>query len=648
MILTLTKIKTTPLMVFHLKDAFKLKRLLPIVLVILMLSLCLVQFPLVNAQEGTATFTGTIFDEGLDTDNDGLFNYLRLGVEVNVTVAGNYTVSIGGLFNSSFGYVSIPVENTTTLDTGVSVVYLKMDGITIYAYELNPFAAAGINIYDENHTQLASLPDLQFSEEYLYTDFQSSTPKIASLTGIITDEGLDTDDDGYFNYLRLEVEVNVTVPGTYDISVAGIHDTTYSSMAIFVKNTMYLDAGVHVVYLYMDGTSIYVTELNPNGIIGVNVYDANGTQIDALNDALLSKTYLHTEFQPALIRLEFDDVKREISLDQVGSVYVTTSYRITNLAYQVSTVEIGLPDGAYDVVIRDEMGELESTISNNILSATLRNTLNTSYTETLYMAYNLPWEKCVNQQDGINYNLNFTLCEGINSTIVDLHVSVILPKGAEFKSSTQTPDSTKKSGIQETLFYTLSNLNSSDNLSFEVDYKQLLFWDSFYPTIWVGIVVIAVSVLSFFWKAPKVSTSAVIQVSSKDLKSFVDSYEEKMRARSDLESLETLVQKGKIPRRRYKVRKRMLEGRLSAANKNLSSLNETIRSAGSHYAEMIKQLDVAEKTLEGAERDLQRVESRYRRGEVSKGAYGKLVDEYKNRIEEAESTIDGVLLRLHE
>ena len=60
------------------------------------------------------------------------------------------------------------------------------------------------------------------------------------------------------------------------------------------------------------------------------------------------------------------------------------------------------------------------------------------------------------------------------------------------------------------------------------------------------------------------------------------------------------------------------------------------------------QIEVAETKLEGAERDKQRIKTRYRRGEVSKGAYGKLLEEYQNRIEDAESTIDGVLLRLRD
>ena len=44
-----------------------------------------------------ASLTGEIYDRGIDTDADQLFNFLEVGVEVNVTEAGTYQISVGGL-----------------------------------------------------------------------------------------------------------------------------------------------------------------------------------------------------------------------------------------------------------------------------------------------------------------------------------------------------------------------------------------------------------------------------------------------------------------------------------------------------------------------------------------------------------------------
>ena len=92
----------------------------------------------------------------------------------------------------------------------------------------------------------------------------------------------------------------------------------------------------------------------------------------------------------------------------------------------------------------------------------------------------------------------------------------------------------------------------------------------------------------------------------------------------------------------------MLEGRLSKASRILSGLRISIVDAGSEYASLLNQLEVAETRLENVEKDMERVTARYNRREISKRAYEKLVEEYQNKIEDAESKIDGVLLRLRD
>ena len=383
-------------------------------------------------------------------------------------------------------------------------------------------------------------------------------------------------------------------------------------------------------------------------IEGINLYDSSGNLLDTVYDLPLSKQYSYSEFQRPIIIIEFDEVEREIILGQEGSIYVTNAYRITNIGFWTDAIEFGFPEGAYDFEVRDEMGTLETSTGTNVMTVTLRNIVDTNETETLYVNYHLPWNDHVSQQNGVDYSLQFTFYEQFDSTIGKLTVSIVLPKGAELKSSTPQANSIKKSDLQETLSFAFSDVAPAQDLAFEVNYKYLVFWGSFYPTIWVGILAVAAAVIFFFFGTPKTIAATTISVPPKDLKSFVDTYEEKATIQSELEALEERLQKGKIPRRRYKVRKKMLDGRLATVCRTLGSLRDTIRTAGSKYAKMMREIEVAEAKLEGAERDLQRVEARYKRGEVSKGAYGKLLEEYTHRIEDAEATIDGVLLRLRE
>ena len=477
----------------------------------------------------------------------------------------------------------------------------------------------------------------------------SAQVELASLTGVIYDEGVDTEGDGALDYLNLGVEINVTTAGTYRVEAGGLYDsTTYNSVSVLTNSSEYLDVGIQVIDVHLNGPSIYAAGVTPTNIAGITLYDISDNILDEVYDLPLSRQYFYSEFQTPTITIEFDEVEREIILGQEGSIYVTNAYRITNVGFGPDTIELGFPDDAYDFEVRDEMGTLEASTGNNVMTVTLRTIIETNETETLYVNYNIPWENHVSQRNGVDYGLHFTFYEQFSSAIRKLTVSITLPKGAELKSSTPQANSIKKSDLQETMSFAFSDVTPSQNLDFEVNYKYLVFWGSFYPTIWVGILVVAAAVIVFFFGTPKTIVATTISVPPKDLKRFVGTYEEKATIQSELEALEERLQKGKIPRRRYKVRKKMLDGRLATVCRTLYSLRDTIRAAGSKYAKMMREIEVAEAKLEGTERDLQRVEARYKRGEISKGAYGKLLKEYTHRIEEAEATIDGVLLRLGE
>lgn len=469
----------------------------------------------------------------------------------------------------------------------------------------------------------------------------------ASLTGVIYDEGVDTDGDGAFDFLNLGVEINVTTAATYRVEAGGLYDSTYNSVSVLTNSSAYLNIGIQVIDVHLNGSSIYAAGVNPTYIAGINLYDGSDILLDQVYDLPLSKQYSYSEFQLPIIIIEFDEVKREIILAQEGSIYVTNAYRLNNIGFWTSTIELGFPEGAYNFEVRDEMGTLETSTATNLMTVNLRNIIDTNETETLYMNYHLPWETYVSEHNGADYSLKFTFYEKFDSTIGKLTVLITLPRGAEFKSSTPQANSIKKSDLQ-TMTYIFSDVAPSQNLDFEVNYKYLVVWGSFYPTIWVGLLVVIAAVVLFFFGTPKTVVVPTLEIPTKDLKNFADTYEEKTSIQSELEALEERLRKGKIPRRRYKVRKKMLDGRYSTVCRNIVSQRETIRTAGSKYAKMMREIEVAEANLEGAQRDLQRVETRYKRGEVSKGAYGKLLEEYTRRIEEAEATIDGVLLRLRE
>ncbi len=631
-------------MVLHVKNAQTHKKIVPktiaILMIILTTSILLAPMSPVSAQDGNASLTGTITDMGIDADENGIYETLDIGVEVNVTTAGTYTVNVNGLLNSTSALISVSDQNSTYLDTGIQVIYVSLNGPTIFESWLNPVDVSSITL-SESGNLLDSLSNVPLTNLYYFSNF-GLLP--ATLTDTITDEGIDTNDDGLYDYLRIGVEVNVTTAGTYTVDLGGLYDATYNYLSGASTNSTYLTAGTHIVYVDIDGAEIYAATVNPTSLAAILLYDESNRTLTTLNDLTLPASYTYADFQRPNIVIEIVEVDRKIMLEQDGSMYVTNTYIINNTGFWIDNIELGFPEGAYDFAVRDEMGTLTTTEGTNMLNVTLRYTVNTNETMKLHINYRLPWSSHITQTNGGDFTLQFTLFEEFNSTIGKLTVDIILPKGAKFQSATPLEPISTEDGLS----FSFSDVEPSDDLNFEIDYKYDVFWGSFYPTIWMGIITVAASAYLFFRGAPTTFSVPTIQVPSKELKSFIDTYEEKASIRSELESLEQRLRKGKIPRRRYKVRKKMLDSRLAAVSRNLTTLSKKIRDAGSKYANMMRQIEVAEANLESAERDMQRVKARYRRGEVSKGAYGKLLEEYQNRIEAAEATIDGVLLRLRE
>jgi hypothetical protein len=632
-------------MVFHVKNAQTHKKIVPkaivFVMIILTISILLAPMSPVSAQDGNASLTGTITDMGVDSNDDGIYNTLNIGVEVNVTTAGTYTVGVNGLLGaSSSELINVSYENSTYLDVGVQIVYVSLNSQTIFDSWIVPETVSIITL-SESGNQLDSLSNVPLTNMYLISQF-GLLP--ANLAGTVTDEGVDTDDDGLFNYLRFGVEVNVTTAGIYTVDLGGLYDASYNFLSGASINSTYLTAGINMVYVDIDGAEIYAATVNPTTLATILLYDESNRTLTKLNDLTLPTSYTYANFQRPNIIIDLVEVDRTIILEQDGSMYVTNSYIINNVGFWIDNIELGFPEGAYDFAVRDEMGTLPTSEETNMLNVTLRYSVYTNETMKLHMNYRLPWSSYVTQANGGDFTLQFTFFEEFNSTLGTLTVDVILPKGAKYQSSVPVDPVSTEDGLS----FSFSDVIPSADLNFEINYKYDVFWASFYPTIWMGIIAVVASAFLFFRVAPQTLSVSTIQVPSTELKSFVESYEEKATIREELESLEERLRKGKIPRRRYKVRKKMLDSRLATVSRTLATLSDKIRGAGSKYANMMRQIEVAEANLEGAERDMQRVKARYMRGEVSKGAYGKLLEEYQDRIEAAEATIDGVLLRLRE
>jgi len=348
-----------------------------------------------------------------------------------------------------------------------------------------------------------------------------------------------------------------------------------------------------------------------------------------------------------LYLISVDEVKRDLVLDEWGHVLLSDSYYLTNEGGSYRPV-VHLPQGAYDVSAQDASGDLEVDVGEG--NATIYKYIDHEMSARFTVSYRLPREIYIRQESWRDFVLTFSFFEGFDCKISDLTVTIGLPEGAEFQLDAchPKPQSVEKGVFQQTIVFTFYNVTPLHDLDFDLTYRYVIFWASFRPTLWMGVLIAIVCAVVFLWRAPKLPSAPIIPVPTKVLTSFFDSYKEKRRILGDLESLEQQVRKRKISRRRYKVRRRGLESRVSVLSRDLTGLREKIRKAGPRYTNTMRQIEAAETELEGAEAAIRRIEIRYRHRELSTETYRTQIAEYNRRRERAKTTIDGVLLRLRE
>lgn len=246
-----------------------------------------------------------------------------------------------------------------------------------------------------------------------------------------------------------------------------------------------------------------------------------------------------------------------------------------------------------------------------------------------------------------------------------------------------------RSFFQDTLTITRDDVSYIDYGVPKTNTVQLAFdyspvWVSFRPTFWVSLIAVIGCVAAVVVKKRQLgdkasstskkdkhsnakSTSTVSTQPSKgseaitstvtvsnqpitaeSVREFTDAYDERKQLNTELKSIDVRAQKGKIPRRQYKVQRRGIEIRLETLKRNTNKLKASFRSSGGIYADLMKQLDSAEADLTKAEEDIKNLESSQSKGEISLETYKRTIGDYQKHRDKAESTINGILLRLRE
>ncbi len=379
-------------------------------------------------------------------------------------------------------------------------------------------------------------------------------------------------------------------------------------------------------------------------------------------------------------------LNRQINIDSTGKVIASDSYRlISNSTSLMSSFLITLPQDATNVHIRDQFGTLPANlgISGNsiVANATFVTFLSSGQSTVLTAQYDLPSTTL----QGASYNFeNFKLFPDFGYFVNQATTTFTPPEGATIVtpqvSDLDSSSTLTRQTYQDSLTVTKNSLSYVDNLAPQQNTLQLSFnynpvWTSFRPTFWASILAVVACIAVFVVRrhrpaeetyAEKTERLATLEpttsspqtkgtelkpsqrISADSIRGFIDAYEDKKQLNAELKSMDAKAQKGKIPRRQYKVQRNAIEVRLESINRNIERTKKTFTGTTGGYADLVKQLDLAEADLSEAEENIKNLETRQSKGEISLEVYKKSIGDYQKQRDKAESAINGILLRLRE
>jgi hypothetical protein len=400
-----------------------------------------------------------------------------------------------------------------------------------------------------------------------------------------------------------------------------------------------------------------------NGTMGSFTYGEES--LPAFSSIPANVTFKVTSSQIQLSNI--DVFNSEITINQLGGISGVDTYYVTNTApTQMSSIEVSLPPNAFNPNATDQFGRtmlgsgwVNKTTHYYNVSFAVQVASNSSV--WFSVKYSLP-SNYSTQIDSTDVDFKFPLFQGVDYYIERASVTFVLPEGASISDFKNTLAGSlydiSKNVFQESLVISGENVSYLENVLPSENVLQLTYqynplWSSFLPTLWMWALAIVGCAFVVVWKRPRAPAPVVVptmgaRVRAEDIRSFIDLYEEKRKVTLESESLETMVQKGRIPRRRYKVRKKTLEMRLGTLSRNLEEFTERMRGAGGKYADLMRQLEIAETEANEVEAGIKSIDARHSRGEISFETHRRLLMDYKSRKDKTERTINGILLRLRE
>ncbi len=364
-------------------------------------------------------------------------------------------------------------------------------------------------------------------------------------------------------------------------------------------------------------------------------------------------------FSGSMKVLECEYAKREVVFDPSGQIFFYDSLRLHNLGMNtISTMSFTLPRGAHDIVAYDYFGELETTSSESEDTGVPEVTVKLRHPAlrgrpyfdacSFTLKYVVPAKNCVKQTGLWDYVFETERFSSFDWIIRELTFKIALPEGGEFSDLYGAQGNVTREGYRSVLTLRMEDVIPFRDLGVKVAYRYIIFWSAFRPTIWIGILISILCAITAFHRARGISIEPIPPKTLGLMRDLIDVCDERVALRSELEALEDAYHRGRIRKKDYKRRTKIIERQRFLLDRQFVELRRELRRAEPRFVDALRRMEVAETEIETAKAGIRELKARYRRGEISREAFERLMEDYEKRIDKAKTTIDDVIMEFKE
>ena len=258
-----------------------------------------------HVTEPLAQLAGTQADAGMDTNSDGLFEWIGVNIGVTVDSAGPYVVFASLRSKATGGEITAAARDILTVGAQSVEVPFAADKIRellgvdgpweIVNVRLVPVSTSGV----PDGVLLDQLPVLGLTDAYSLSQLQRPLTQI--LRGL-TESGVDTNANGLFDLLHTTFRVDTLRAGSY--TWTGTLRSSDGSPVGVSSGQGSLVAGVTTIGFTFDGNLIGAAGLDgPYGLFDVAVYGPPGAAA-LLAEVGSTRPYSVSQFEGSQVTFE--------------------------------------------------------------------------------------------------------------------------------------------------------------------------------------------------------------------------------------------------------------------------------------------------------------------------------------------------------